>query len=506
MNKRILTLFLSLTLLLSLAACGGNADTTDARRDANEIVVGIAQDLENSLDPYTSVTAANREVLFNVFEGLVKPDADGNLIPAVAERWEVSDDQLAYAFYLRPGVRFHDGSEVTAMDVAWSIDKAMQSGSWEALDNIDAIDIGSDYVSVVLKAADSDFLSYMTLAITPENHADGADPVGTGPFKYVSRAAQQNLVLERFADYWGEGAKVDKVTYQIYENAEALVMALKSGAVDICAHLTATQANQLTESFDILEGTMNLVQAVYLNHTYEPLANETVRKALCYALDREQVFDVVADGHGTAVGSSMYPNFRKYFLPELADLYPHDTEKAKAMLAEAGYPDGFDIVLTIGTQNAYVQAATLVQEQLKQIGVNVEIQSVSSTEVTDRYLNNKVQLWINGQGGSADPATFVGYFLNSDKIHTNYNAFCYSDPATDAIINEALTLTDQQERKDLYEELNEIALKTNIAAFYATTKLSWGLRKEVHGFVQENKAVMRVCGLEGSGINIWKEK
>lgn len=79
-------------------------------------------------------------------------------------------------------------------------------------------------------------------------------------------------------------------------------------------------------------------------------------------------------------------------------------------------------------------------------------------------------------------------------------------PATDAIINEALTLTDQQERKDLYEELNEIALKTNIAAFYATTKLSWGLRKEVHGFVQENKAVMRVCGLEGSGINIWKEK
>lgn len=185
MNKRILTLFLSLTLLLSLAACGGNADTTDARRDANEIVVGIAQDLENSLDPYTSVTAANREVLFNVFEGLVKPDADGNLIPAVAERWEVSDDQLTYTFHLRPGVKFHDGSEVTAMDVAWSIDKAMQSGNWKALDNIDAIDIGSDYVSVVLKAADSDFLSYMTLAITPEDHADGADPVGTGPFKFI---------------------------------------------------------------------------------------------------------------------------------------------------------------------------------------------------------------------------------------------------------------------------------------------------------------------------------
>ena len=132
-------------------------------------------------------------MLFNVFEGLVKPDADGNLSPAVAERWEVSDDQLTYTFHLRPGVKFHDGSEVTAMDVAWSIDKAMQSGSWEALDNIDAIDIGSDYVSVVLKAADSDFLSYMTLAITPENHADGADPVGTCPFQvYLPRRAAES--------------------------------------------------------------------------------------------------------------------------------------------------------------------------------------------------------------------------------------------------------------------------------------------------------------------------
>lgn len=236
-------------------------------------------------------------------------------------------------------------------------------------------------------------------------------------------------------------------------------------------------------------------------------------RALILLADVSQPVDEL-DGARETVGappqlaiSGVAPKVSWGYSEEQEALVPaYDVEKAKSLLAEAGYPDGFDIVLTIGTQNAYVQAATLVQEQLKQIGVNVEIQSVSSTEVTDRYLNNKVQLWINGQGGSADPATFVGYFLNSDKIHTNYNAFCYSDPATDAIINEALTLTDQQERKDLYEELNEIALKTNIAAFYATTKLSWGLRKEVHGFVQENKAVMRVCGLEGSGINIWKEK
>ena len=464
MNKRILTLFLSLTLLLSLAACGGNADTTDARRDANEIVVGIAQDLENELDPYASVTAANREVLFNVFEGLVKPDADGNLIPAVAERWEISDDQLTYTFHLRPGVKFHDGSEVTAMDVAWSIDKAMQSGSWKALDNIDAIDIGSDYVSVVLKAADSDFLSYMTLAITPENHADGADPVGTGPFKFISRAAQQNLVLERFADYWGESAKVDKVTYQIYENAEALVMALKSGAVDICAHLTATQANQLTESFDILEGTMNLVQAVYLNHAYEPLANETVRKALCYALDREQVFDVVADGHGTAVGSSMYPNFRKYFLPELAGLYPHDAEKAKALLAEAGYPNGFDLPITVPSNyQSHMDTAQVIVEQLKAVGINATIQPVTwESWVQDTYSNRQFQSTVVGVDASTMTARAMleRFVSTASRDFINYNNADY-----DALFAQAQACYDDGEQTALYRAM-EKNLAENAANVY----------------------------------------
>ena len=481
MNKRILTLFLSLTLLLSLAACGGNADTTDARRDANEIVVGIAQDLENSLDPYTSVTAANREVLFNVFEGLVKPDADGNLIPAVAERWEVSDDQLTYTFHLRPGVKFHDGSEVTAMDVAWSIDKAMQSGNWKALDNIDAIDIGSDYVSVVLKAADSDFLSYMTLAITPEDHADGADPVGTGPFKFISRAAQQNLVLERFADYWGEGAKVDKVTYQIYENAEALVMALKSGAVDICAHLTATQANQLTESFDILEGTMNLVQAVYLNHAYEPLANETVRKALCYALDREQVFDVVADGHGTAVGSSIYPNFRKYFLPELADLYPHDTEKAKAMLAEAGYPNGFDMsIAVISSYQPHMDTAEVVVEQLRAIGVNAEVVPMDEATWADQvYKNRQFQPTINGLAAKNTTASdMLARFVSTNgKNFVNYNNSEY-----DALYAQAQACTDDAQQTAIYKQLETMLTETAANLYLQDLANLVAIRSDLTGY------------------------
>ena len=480
MNKRIFSLLLSLLLLLSLAACGGNADMTDARRAANEIVVGIAQDLENELDPYASVTAANREVLFNVFEGLVKPDADGNLVPAVAERWEISDDQLTYTFHLRPGVKFHDGSEVTAMDVAWSIDKAMQSGNWKALDNIDAVNIG-DTFSVVLKAADSDFLSYMTLAIMPEEYDYGADPVGTGPFRYVSRAAQQNLVLERFADYWGEGAKVDKVTYQIYENAEALVLALKSGAVDICAHLTATQANQLTENFDILEGTMNLVQAVYLNHAYEPLANETVRKALCYALDREQVFDIVADGHGTAVGSSMYPNFRKYFLPELANLYPHDTEKAKALLAEAGYPDGFDLTITVPSNyQPHMDTAQVVAEQLRAIGVNVTIEPVEwASWLENVYSGRRYQATVVG----VDASTLTARAMLERFASTASNNFTnYSNAEYDEAFAAAIDAATDEERTAHYLRCEEILAETAANVYIQDLADLVAVRKGLGGY------------------------
>ena len=479
MNKRILTLFLSLTLLLSLAACGTKTDTS--RRDTNEIVVGIAQDLENDLDPYASVTAANREVLFNVFEGLVKPDADGNLVPAVAERWELSDDQLTYTFYLRSGVKFHDGSEVTARDVIWSIDKAMNSGSWKALDNIDAVNLGDTFVSVVLKSPDSDFLSYMTLAITPENHAKGTDPVGTGPFKYVSRAAQQNLVLERFADYWGEGAKVDRVTYQIYENAEALVMALKSGAVDICAHLTATQADQLTESFNILEGTMNLVQAVYLNHAYEPLANETVRKALCYALDREQVFDVVADGHGTAVGSSMYPNFRKYFLPELAGLYPHDAEKAKALLAEAGYPDGFDLTITVPSNyQPHMDTAQVVAEQLRAIGVNVTIDPVEwASWLENVYSGRRYQATVVG----VDASTLTARAMLERFTSTAGNNFTnYSNADYDAAFAAAISAATDEEATAQYLRCEEILAETAANVYIQDLADLVAVRKDLTGY------------------------
>ena len=138
----------------------------------------------------------------------------------------------------------------------------------------------------------------MNAYIIPEGYDKQATaPVGTGPYKFVSRTVQDSLVLERFADYWGNPGKIDKVTFKILENAEGLVLGLQSGALDLVAHMSSDQTVQLSaDDFGILEGSMNLVQALYLNNKEKPFDDVRVRQALCYAVDKQAVIDLAFDG------------------------------------------------------------------------------------------------------------------------------------------------------------------------------------------------------------------
>lgn len=337
----------------------------------------------------------------------------------------------------------------------------------------------------------------------------GMHPISTGPFMISEHVPDQYTKLVKNPNYWGVEPYLEGLEYYIITDGAQAINALTTGEIDCSLNVNGKLIQQVQSNgqLALAQNTEPRVSYLGFNLSDPILSNLDVRRALSMAIDREQIAKgVYANGDGE-VSYLPVPLMSWGYNKEQEKLAPaYDVEAAKKLLADAGYPDGFDIVLTTGTADAYIQAATLIQEQLKQLNVNVEIQSLSPTEVTDRYLNNTVQLWINGQGGSADPATFVGYFLNSEKIHTNYNAFCYSDPATDELINKALALTDQAERKAIYEELNKIAMETCIGVFFATTKLSWGFRSEVQGYVQENKAVMRVCGLEGSDINVWLAK
>ena len=477
MKKKLLALFLALVMVGAvLPGCGdgskdpggqGNNGKTGEPVKGGEITVGIAQDLDDSLDPHQTVAAGTREVLFNIFEGLVKPNSDGEMIPAVAEKYTLSEDGTTYTFTLREGVKFHNGQTVTAEDVVYSINRcaAVPEGqekplvaAFSAVKSVEALD--EKTVAVTIAQRDLEFISYMTAAIIPADYENqDTAPVGTGPFKFVSRTPQQDFVMERFEDYWGAPAWLDKVTYKICENADALVMNLNGGSIDLCAHLTSAQASQLNQNFQVLEGTMNLVQAIYLNNQAKPFDNQLVRQALCYAIDRQGVMDMVADGHGTAVGSSIYPAFTKYFLPELVDKYPHDVAKAKELLAQAGYPDGFDMTISVpNNYQPHMDTAEVVAEQLREAGINVTIQPVEwSTWLDTIYNGRQFQATLVGVDAANMTARAMLERFTSDygKNFINYN-----NPAYDALFQQAINAQDEATQTDLYKQMETMLADT----------------------------------------------
>lgn len=477
MKKKLLALFLALVMVGAvLPGCGdgskdpggqGNNGKTGEPVKGGEITVGIAQDLDDSLDPHQTVAAGTREVLFNIFEGLVKPNSDGEMIPAVAEKYTLSEDGTTYTFTLREGVKFHNGQTVTAEDVVYSINRcaAVPEGqekplvaAFSAVKSVEALD--EKTVAVTIAQRDLEFISYMTAAIIPADYENqDTAPVGTGPFKFVSRTPQENFIMERFEDYWGAPAWLDKVTYKICENADALVMNLNGGSIDLCAHLTSAQASQLNQNFQVLEGTMNLVQAIYLNNQAKPFDNQLVRQALCYAIDRQGIMDMVADGHGTAVGSSIYPAFTKYFLPELVDKYPHDVAKAKELLAQAGYPDGFDMTISVpNNYQPHMDTAEVVAEQLREAGINVTIQPVEwSTWLDTIYNGRQFQATVVGVDAANMTARAMLERFTSDygKNFINYN-----NPAYDALFQQAINAQDEATQTDLYKQMETMLADT----------------------------------------------
>ena len=475
MKKKILALFLLGALLSTvLAGCGGGSaeQSPETRAAANELCVGIAQDLDESLDPHKAVAAGTKEVMFNVFEGLVKPTSNGDLIPAVAESYTVSDDRLTYTFTLREGVKFHNGDEVTAEDVIDSISRcrdAADAGVQQvaAFSNIAYMTASDDgrTVEICVTEATNEFLASLTCAILPSDDTEqDTKPVGTGPFKFVSRTAQETIVLEKFEEYWGTPAKLNKVTFRIIENADSILMSLQSGAVDMFSHLTSTQVSQLGDDFNVAEGTMNLVQALYLNNAEKPFDDVRVRQALCYAVDKQQILDLAFDGYGSLIGSSMYPAFGKYFDESLSDFYPHNVEKAKALLAEAGYPNGFAMSITVPSNyQPHIDTAQVIVEQLKAVGITAEIRLVEwGSWLSDVYGGRQFQSTVIGFDASTMTARAL--LERWTSTHDN-NMINYNSDAYDQLFAQAQASYDDAEQTEIYRAMTR-ELTENAANVY----------------------------------------
>ncbi len=458
--KKLFILGLLFSLVLT---CGAfmNVIAEDAPKAGGSITIAISQDLDQSLDPHIATSAGKREIFFNIFEGLVKADPDGNFVPALAESYEISEDGKLFTFHLRPGVRFHNGSELTAEDVVYTLNRCRGTetgtpllAAYGAIESVTAVDDAT--VEIRLTEPNLEFLAYLNTAIIPHDY-DGQDtfPIGTGPFKFKSHAVQENIVLEKFEDYWGEPAYLDEVVFRIIENTDALVMALRSGSIDMSVHRVSSDVQEIGNDYDLLESPSNIVQAMYLNNAVKPLDDVRVRQALNYAVNIEEVMIFTNDGLGTPLGSSIYPAFGKYFLPELAEAYPYDPAKAKALLAEAGYPNGFPLTITVPSNYiVHVNAAQVIAEELKAVGVDAKINLVEwATWLSDVYQGRNFEATVIGFDASflTARALLERWMSSNGKNMINFN-----DPEYDRILNEAFTATDENEQTELYKQAEKI--------------------------------------------------
>lgn len=498
--KKIRRIFelLVLTLLLSVVLCGcgddkkTGKDASDVNVSSTEptyggsVVVGIQQDLD-SLDPHKAVAAGTKELLFNVYEGLVKPDATGDYKPAVASDYAIEDKE--YTFTLREGITFHNGNPVTVEDVKYSIDRCaglLDDSEKEPLVSafsiIERVEIADDAtVKIILKEADTELLPFLNAAIIPKDSAEEKAFSGTGPFEQVEWKEQESYKIKKYDGYWGEQAYLDEVTFKVVANANTATAEMQAGSIDIYPYMTDEQAAAMEGTYHVLEGNMNLVQALFLNNGEGPLKDKKVRQAICYALNREEINAIVAGGRGHVIGTGMFSGFTKYYRSDLQDYYTNNQDKAKELLKEAGYENGFALEITVPSNYQFhVDTAQVMVEQLKQVGIRATIRQVEwATWLSDVYQGRKYEATVVGLDSTLAPKDMLGRFYES---HSEKNFLNYSNPEYDKLYAKAVATTDDKEKVELYGQLQELLTQDAASAYIMDPPLLVAVNPELDGY------------------------
>ncbi|MCL2558113.1 MAG: ABC transporter substrate-binding protein [Treponema sp.] len=433
---------------LALAACSPR----DARQ-ANEMRFGFISE-PATLDPLSpSNSADGRSILFNVFEGLVKPDSRGDHLPALAESFVIGEDGRVYDFTLRANALFHDGAPLTPQDVKFTLDAAIAAGL-VGMSAIESVEItGARGVRVTLRLPDPDFLPNLTVGVVragSENRETVA--VGTGPFFIESHVAQQSLTLRRFDGYWREGLPhLDAVTIVFFADLNAMFLALQGGSID-GALFTGALGGQLDPArFDVTYVDSAMVQGLILNNSAPPLNDPLVRQALNHAIDRQEVIDAAFFGQGRQAGGPVIPGLDLYYEPWLLEAWPHDQAKARELLAQAGFSGGMSLEIVVPSNfTQHVDTAQVIVAQLARVGVDARIRLVDwATWLVDVNRERSYQATvISVDGRTVSPRSFLARYRSDSPS----NFINFSSAEFDRAFDLAQAAQSEESRIALYRE------------------------------------------------------
>jgi len=453
----------------------------------------------STLDTVVQPGTAGRTVKLAIHRGLVNYGVDGQISPELAESYEISPDATEYTFHLRDA-KFHDGSPVTAADVKATLEHILDPAGKAAFRNELSI-IGSietpdeKTVKLGLKSPSVALLGYLALpesVIVPaawlaENSDNPtAEPVGAGPFKFVDWSRGREIVVEKFDDYYKEGKPdLDEVHYVFYAEENTRVNALKSGDVDIIDYVPAKDADALKAGPDTeLLSTYGPFMGLQFNTNFEPFSKPEVRQAIAYAVDRSAIINTAFNGIGAPIYGIAIPEGYMGYSADKQNYFSHDVEKAKELLAKAGYPDGFEARLLASSQYTFHQnTAIALQSELATIGIKLTLDLPDWATRMAKAGNADYDFTVLGSLGEiADPDWLSNFYYGGDKLVRTNNSPYFDDPEIDALLDKGRATVDPVERAKVYDAFVDRALDLSPLVFFMWREQDYAVRTGITGF------------------------
>jgi len=484
-------------MVVSLAACGTSENNTGSEGETgtgkvhrDTLTVAISRE-PKTLIPYGSNDTGTSYITSLIYNKLIDTDVNMNLIPCLATSWEQIDD-THYRFHLREGVKFHNGKELTAEDVLYTF--AKNTASDATASTIGPVDlencvIEDDYTIVIaLKSVFPSFLRVCSLNIAaivckdameadPQGYAK--KPIGTGPFKFVEWAQGDYLKFESNKEYWGGEINFDNLLLRYIPEASTRAIEAESGGVDI-AHITVSDAKSIEDSArcDLLVQEILNTSFISFNCSKEPFNNPKVRQAISLAIDTKAIVDATYYGYAAVADSFLAPDVWGYYGIE-SEYSKYDPERAKQLLAEAGYPNGFSCTMI---SNAQQSTAEMIQAYLDDVGIKVTLNDTDFANWLDAIVNGKQEMYIGGWTVPSADASEAFSAFHSSGIGNGTNRSFYNNPEVDALIDKINSEADADVRYQYCVELQELLAEECVTIGLNVGLAFYAVSKDIEGF------------------------
>lgn len=531
MKKRYTTLILVVIFALFLSACNGttspattgaeeieneqpetntdadSAETADAPEedetegeedpavDSTRDIIRIALVANpTTLDPYNTTDSPASRVNVNIHETLVKRDADMNLIPGLAESWEIVDE-TTYRFKIREGVKFHNGEELKASDVKFSFDMQKDNPHADSVtgmvdfDQCKAID---EYTfEMKMESPFGPILQHLTHAVTSivnekaykEAGDDyGQNPVGTGPYKFVEWKADDYVELTRHDDYWGEKALVKDLLFRIIPESSTRTIEVESGGVDIATRVAPSEVARFEDSDKVIVNLSETFSTNFFafNTTVAPFDDARVRQAINYAINKEAILKVVYQDIGLVGSAPISPTVWGYH--DSLEPFGYNPDKARELLAEAGKDGGFTLTITTDEDQVRRDVAEMIQAQLAEVGITVEIEPLERGAFIGKVIDGGLESFILGWSTFGDPDYALYASFHSSMHGAGGNMSRYTNAEVDELLQKARVSVDDAERLELYKQAQEIIWSESPCVFLQHDTEATLYSKDLKGF------------------------